>query len=605
VIKIASLRKLITNITGNLVRMLGIAWQMDRFITFGYFASSGVGALFPILASYLFKIFLDELISSKGIAVSIPLILVTLLASRYFVNIVWDFVSWGLKNIYFDFLFRSKIQNALNFLFYKKVSKLDIAHLEDTKTQDLIAKASDTFTWRSPDLLRHFSYMFNNFVSYVSSFIILIPFGLVTPFFVTLVTLPRFFLRAKYGRLQWSIYGAGTPDVRKLWYFRRILSDKTSVIESRIFQSRRVLLRRFKKIQNHLFEMNKKPVVEFLRILAFPQLLEGGVIFFFAYLKLPDVLSGKISIGDFTFFISLLDRITTSAGDMILNFGDLYDDNLYVNHYFEVLNLPKLVKKPKNPKEIDIDKPISFEFRNVSFKYPGTENFVLKDINFSIEPKDNIAIVGANGAGKTTIVKLLCRFYDVTSGEILVNGVNIKDLDLDNWYRCIGTLFQEFMHYDFTVRENIMLGNPKVKNEDKMRLAANQSGVSEFVEALPNKYNQLLGRQFEGGVELSQGQWQKLAIARAFYEGAQILILDEPTSAIDAESEYEIFQNLNKHYKDKTLFLISHRFSTVRNANKIIVLKEGRILETGSHDELLRVGGLYARMFRKQALGYQ
>ena len=269
------------------------------------------------------------------------------------------------------------------------------------------------------------------------------------------------------------------------------------------------------------------------------------------------------------------------------------------------MNLPKLVKKPKNPKEIDIDKPISFEFRNVSFKYPGTENFVLKDINFSIEPKDNIAIVGANGAGKTTIVKLLCRFYDVTSGEILVNGVNIKDLDLDNWYRCIGTLFQEFMHYDFTVRENIMLGNPKVKNEDKMRLAANQSGVSEFVEALPNKYNQLLGRQFEGGVELSQGQWQKLAIARAFYEGAQILILDEPTSAIDAESEYEIFQNLNKHYKDKTLFLISHRFSTVRNANKIIVLKEGRILETGSHDELLRVGGLYARMFRKQALGYQ
>ena len=222
-----------------------------------------------------------------------------------------------------------------------------------------------------------------------------------------------------------------------------------------------------------------------------------------------------------------------------------------------------------------------------------------------IEPKENIAVVGHNGAGKTTIVKLLCRFYDVDSGEILINGTNIKDVRPSDWYRFLGTLFQEFMHYDFTVEENIMLGNPEVRDQELMKKAAEQSGAKDFIEKLPKKYNQVLGRQFEGGMELSQGQWQKIAIARAFYENAPILILDEPTSAIDSEAEYEIFKNLHTHYKNKTLFLISHRFSTVRNADKIVVLEKGQVVDEGTHDELLERGGLYAGMFRKQAQGYQ
>lgn len=604
--KVSEINNSLSHLFDNLGRLLSFAWKADKTLVIGYYGTAGVGAFFPIITSYIYKLLVDYLIKSQNIGPTIPVILIVLLGSRYVVGLGWDFVMWALKNTYFDFLFRYKIQNALNYEFYEKISSLDIAHLENTKTQDLIAKATDTFTWRVPDFLRQFSYVFNNFVAYISSFLILIPYGWFIPFIVSFLTVPRLILRTRFGKLEWSIYGSGAPEVRKLWYIRWILSNKTSVTESRVFQSSGELLKRFKKIQQYLFEINKKPVVDFVKVAIFPQIFEVLVVFVFAYWKLPDVLHGRMSVGDFTFFVSLLDRITNSAADMVLNFGDMYENNLYVDHYFEVLGLSKLIKEPTQPKPIPKSpNPPKIEFKDVSFSYPGSTNLVLKDVSFVINPAENIAIVGANGAGKTTIVKLLCRFYDVTSGEILVNGINIKDVALKDWYGYLGTLFQEFMHYDFTVSENIMLGNTLIKDKERVREAARKSGAADFIEKLPKRYNQLLGRQFEGGVELSQGQWQKLAIARAFYEAAPVLILDEPTSAIDAEAEYEIFKNLEKFYKNKTLFLVSHRFSTVRNADKIIVLDKGGIVEEGSHEKLLVKDGLYARMFKKQAKGYQ
>ena len=596
----------INSVSKNLRRMLTLAWAADKGLLIGYYLTSGLGAIFPIITSYTYKLLVDYLVESKDIGPSIPFIIIVVLASRYLAGLAWDFTMWALKNTYFDHLFRYKLQNALNLSFYKKTSSLDIGHLENTKTQDLIAKASDTFTWRPPDFLRQFSYFFNNVVAFVSSFVLLITYGWLIPFLISFLSIPRLLLRAKYGKLQWSIYGSGAPEIRKLWYFRWLLSHKISVIESRVFQSSEALLKKFSKIQNYLYEINKKPVKNFLKVAGYPQVFEVLVIFIFAYIKLPQVMDGRMSIGNFTFFLSLLDRLSDSGANMILNFGDMYENNLYVNHYFEVMGLPKLIKEPQKPDKIDAQPyPPKIEFKKVSFRYPGSKELVLNSVSFTIEPGQNIAIVGRNGAGKTTIVKLLCRFYDVTSGEIIINGVSIKDVKLSDWYMYLGTLFQEFIHYDFTVAENIMMGNPDLEDRARMKLAAKQSGAAEFIEELPKKYNQVLGRQFEGGVELSQGQWQKLAVARAFYEAAPILILDEPTSAIDVDAEYEIFQNLQKSYKDKSLFLISHRFSTVRNADKIIVLEKGRITEEGSHPELLAKDGTYARMFKKQAKGYQ
>ena len=300
----------------------------------------------------------------------------------------------------------------------------------------------------------------------------------------------------------------------------------------------------------------------------------------------------------------MLEQLGSRSANASMFFAHLYEDNLYVNHYFDFLALPPFLPIAKNPVILKKIEPPKIEFRNVSFNYPNGPK-VLDKVSFIIRPGESVALVGHNGAGKTTIVKLLCRFYDVSGGKILINGINIKNLDLSHWYKFLGTLFQEFVKYHFTVRENIFLGAPDKNDETAMKEAAVKSGAAEFIERLPKKYDQVLGKEFEDGEELSGGQWQKLAIARAFYEEPPVLILDEPTSAIDAEAEYEIFHNLEKQYKNKTLILVSHRFSTVRNANKIIVIDCGKIVESGSHQELMKLSGQYAKLFSIQAKGYQ
>ena len=254
-----------------------------------------------------------------------------------------------------------------------------------------------------------------------------------------------------------------------------------------------------------------------------------------------------------------------------------------------------------NPVKINnLVNPPEIEFKNVSFSYPNSKKKVIKNLNLKVHSGENVALVGRNGAGKTTIVKLLCRFYDVTSGEILINGTNIKDVDLKDWYGYLGTLFQEFIKYDFTVKENICLGATNNFDEKRMLQAAKQSGADSFIKDLPNKYDQLLGKQFEGGVDLSIGQWQKIAIARAFYESAPVLILDEPTSAIDSLAEEQIFATIKEESKDKTVIIISHRFATVKKADYIYVIDEGVIKEQGTHVQLDALGGLYKQMYTAQ-----
>lgn len=590
----------------NLKRMLRLSWQTDKFLTTGYYGTSGLSAVFPIIASYIYKLFIDNIISSLGVTPSVPLILIVILGSRYLSNWIWDFISWVLKETYFDYLVRYKLQNKLNNLFCEKVSHIDIAHLEDSKTQDLINKARDTMTWRPQDFLRAFSYLFTNLVAFATSFILLARYNWYLPFIISLFGLPRLYLRAKMGALQWSIWGSSTPESRKLWYLQHLLTQKNSIVESKIFQSTDSLIGKSLDIQNNLFEKNKKPVQSFIKVASLPQFFEMFVIFGFALAKLPLVLSGQMSVGDFSFFIDMLDRVINSVAGTVGNLGWVYENNLYVNHFFEVMNLPKIVKEPVNPIRISTSiNPPEIEFKDVSFAYPNSKKKVINNLSFKINSGENIALVGKNGAGKTTIVKLLCRFYDVSSGEILINGVNIKDVDLKDWYKYLGTLFQEFIKYDFTVKENICLGQVNSFDKNKMLLAAKQSGADKFIKELPNKYEQLLGKQFEGGVDLSIGQWQKIAIARAFYESAPVLILDEPTSAIDAETEYKIFKNLDKEYKNKSLLLISHRFSTVRNADRIVVIDKGEIVEEGSHEILMSKKGEYFNMFNKQAVGYK
>jgi ATP-binding cassette subfamily B protein len=281
--------------------------------------------------------------------------------------------------------------------------------------------------------------------------------------------------------------------------------------------------------------------------------------------------------------------------------------NKYLDKFFEFLERKSEILNPISPKALPLTViPQVIEFKFVSFKYPRSERYILKDFNLTIKSGERIALVGENGAGKTTIIKLLLRFYDVTEGEILINGVNIKELDLSEWHKYIGALFQDFIKYQFKFKDNIYLGNlSKTDNEKLLRDAISKSGADKYLDTLPNGIEQIVGKMFEGGVDLSGGQWQKLALARAFFRDAPILILDEPTSAIDAKAEYEIFKNIQNLEKNKTVIIISHRFSTVRHADRILVLDDGKIIEQGTHEELVAQKGLYEELFEIQAKGYK
>lgn len=594
------------HVLSNLRRMFLLAWKTDKKLVIGYYSTATIASLASIVGAIILKYLIDNLIvaQNSSATTSVIMVVVIALASRYAVGFINSVSLGALNRVYFDYLFRYKLQNFINFEFYRKLAGLDIAHLENSKVQDLIAKAKDTMTWHPPDFLRTFSYFLGYIVSLTSAFAILIPYGWWIAPVVVAINLPILYLRAKFGGIQWSLYGSGAPQVRKLWYFTWLLSEREAIQEMRIFQSHESLLTKFKGIQDYLFELNSRPIRQYTQMLALPAVFGTIVLLILAGLQLPAVLSGAMTVGSFALLINMIDTLSNNSGAAVVSFGELYSHSLYVDHFFDVLSLPKIIVEKKRPVIFKKIIPPKIEFQNVYFSYPNGPQ-VLKNVSFVIEPGENVAFVGENGAGKSTIIKLLCRFYDVTGGSILINGVNIKDLSLSNWYKFLGTLFQEFVHYHFSARENIALGKPSRKNYAAVEEAARRSGAYDFIQKLPKGFDTVLGREFEEGEEVSAGQWQKLAIARAFYEEAPVLILDEPTSAIDAEAELEIFTNLEKAYKNKTLVLVSHRFSTVRNANKILVVQNGEITEHGTHEDLLKLNGKYARMFNTQARGYQ
>lgn len=590
----------------NIYRMLALAWQADKKLTTIYYLTAALSALAPLGISLSAKYLIDTLTLHQGSWTSPAVTLIIfLLAIRYLSPFVENVLYWTFNTSYLDYLFRYKVQNELNFRFYSKMAVLDVAYFENSKTQDLITKTRDTMLWRPPNMLRTFCYVFRSLVMMLSAAIVLATFNWWLPIVIIFASIPRLILQTMLSDIEWSIYGAGAPQARKLWYFSWILADPTALKEIKIFQAGNYLLNRLKSIQTNLLNLNKKPLDQNLRVMLLLPVLETGLVFFLAYSNLPLVFSGLITIGSFTLLTDMLLQLQGNVAQISGQMGEIYGNNLYVNDYFTVQSLPPLISEAPTPIPINAKIPPKIEFSHVSFAYPGGK-VILNDISFTINPGENIALVGPNGAGKSTIIKLLCRFYDVTSGEILINGVNIQQINRSNLYQLMGTLFQEFMHYHLTVRENIIFGDSSIKiDRKKMVTAAKQSGAFEFIDKLPNRFDQILGKEYTDGAEISGGQWQKLAIARAFYEQAPLLILDEPTSAIDAEAEFEIFSNLQKVYRDKTLVLVSHRFSTVRNANRIYVIENGSIIEQGSHPELLALKGRYATMFTLQAKGYQ
>jgi ATP-binding cassette subfamily B protein len=417
---------------------------------------------------------------------------------------------------------------------------------------------------------------------------------------------PAFLGETHFAFLGYSLNVQQTPARRELDYLRLLGASKESAKEQKLFGLGPFFVGRYASISDELHRQN---VILARRKLFVGSLLSliGTIGYYGTYaFGIHQTVTGALTLGTLTFLAGAIAGASTNMQAFFSTFSHIADHALFLTDLIEFLSVrPKICSKPDC---LPGPRPIrqGFEFKNVSFGYPGRSKLVLENVNFRLEPGERIALVGGNGQGKTTIVKLLTRLYDVTSGHIFLDGVDLRDYDVDGLLKEIAVIFQDFMRYEMTASENIAMGRIEERdNPFRIRAAALKSLAEEVVHKLPKRYDQMLGCRFSGGVDLSGGEWQKMALARAYLRDAQLLILDEPTAALDARSEHEVFERFAELTEGKMSLLISHRFSTVRMADRILVLKNGTIAEQGPHYQLIRSGGCYAEMFELQAAHYR
>ena len=417
---------------------------------------------------------------------------------------------------------------------------------------------------------------------------------------------PEFLAETKFAFLGYSLSVRQTPSRRELDYLRILGTSKESAKELKLFGLGQFFTGRYdsisKQIHHENLELGGRKLVWGTLLALLGTVGYYGTYAYGIYLT----LAGVLSLGALTFLAGAIAGASTNIQAVFSTFSHIADHALFLTDLIEFFSVkPKIFSKAGS---LPGPRPIreGFEFRNVSFSYPRKSKPVLENVNFRLEPGERIALVGANGNGKTTIVKLMTRLYDVTSGQILLDGIDLREYDLEDLWKNIGVIFQDFMRYDMTVADNIATGKIDERNNSfRIRAAAFKSLAENVVHKLPQSYDQMLGCRFAGGVDLSGGEWQKIALARAYLRDAQLLILDEPTAALDARSEHEVFQRFADLTKGKMSVLISHRFSTVRMSDRILVLENGTIAEQGAHNQLLRSGGCYAEMFELQAAHYR
>lgn len=437
----------------------------------------------------------------------------------------------------------------------------------------------------------------------VISFVAILKITPLLALFAIFASIPSALIVKKFGRKVWGIWNdRGEEKVKYSNYKNSIYTSSFEKFqEIFVFKYGAHLLEKAEKINEEFCNKLQKNHQKRYTWNTLASVVSSSVYIFAIIYAVNMVIKGQISVGMLTFVIATYQKFNTDISGFFYDISWIWGNKKILEKFYIVQNWSNKIKSGSEKLPSDI-KGIAISFKNVSFKYPNTDKWILKNVNFNINSDEDLAIVGKNGVGKTTLIKLILRIYDVTEGEILVNGVNIKEMDLDSYYKNIGILAQSFNQLSVTAEDNIYVGNiDRPKEMSDIVDAAKQADIHNDIDKLSAKYQTFISREIKNGVQLSGGQWQKLAIARAFYRNAKLLILDEPTSAVDALSEEKIFDSIRANSKNKTTLIVSHRFATVRKAKRIIVIDKGKIVEDGNHDELMKANGLYACMYNTQA----
>jgi len=496
-----------------------------------------------------------------------------------------------------------KLQAYLRKIFIGKVAHLDYQHLESKTTSELISKVDEEFGWRIRQTVSDISNLFFNIMSLVAITVIILPKYPYIWLLIMLSQVPQYLVERFWVKKEWQVHEANSDKNKEMWDLNYELRQKNYIAELRINNAVDFLVAKFNSLfdffsdQRVSIRIAKTPAEVVLTIFAtIISAVSLGII-------INDVKLGLLTIGLFTFYFDTIRRVSEVFQNFVYTTVSITENSYHIDNFRQVMDLKNMVMG--GGEKLKIKSPPRIEFVNVSFEYPHSDRYVFKDINLTINSAEEIALVGENGAGKSTLIKLLCCFYYPTSGTILIGGVDSRKLDLHNWYQYLSYLTQEFNNFNnMTLQENVTIGDPNKTVVKENVLSALNNSDAKFWKRYKKGLDTPMSQRY-GGEEPSWGQWQKISIARIFYRNSSVMILDEPTASIDALSESKIFDKLYSEVKNKTLIIVSHRFSTVRNAQRIIVLSKGKIAEQGSHEELMGIkDGLYAKSFKLQAKGY-
>jgi len=500
-------------------------------------------------------------------------------------------------------IFNFNLEPHLTRLFTYKIASLDLQHLEDKDTANLIAKTRDEYQWRFREVFTLIFDMVIQLAGFGAVLYILVPKYWYLLIIILLGEIPSFLVNKDFNQDSFKFFDDNTIKNRQLRDLVGYLTSKNYLSELKINQSISFLKSKFEEIQvfftqGRINMRRQKLPKDFLT-----DSISLIIMAVCLLLVINDIKTGLITVGMFTFYYNTLRQAGDSFSAAINDFVQISDHTLYLNNFQKILSLNQIIISGSLSK--GISKLPKIEFREVSFKYPHSDRLVFKNLNLTINSGEEIALVGINGAGKSTLIKLLCRFYDPTEGDIFVDGINLKQLNMNYWHKQLSVLFQEFTRYpSLTLEDNIKISSHTRTSTTKLKSSLKKADSLDLLKKYKDGLNTYMSQRY-GGEEPSWGQWQKIAISRIFYRNSPIIILDDPTASIDAVSESKIFDNLYKKVTNKTIIIVSHRFSTVRNAQRIIVLSQGKIIEEGDHDKLMSLNGEYAQSFNLQAQGYQ
>lgn len=587
--------------------LLKLVYQTHRGYTVAILALRGLRSFVPLGVLWVGKLIIDGVVSAARAHSGGASVDFWYLGGLVGLELGIAVVGEGLARLssLLESLLSDLFSNRISVRLMQHAATLDLAQYEDAETYDHLERARRQTAGRIGliALLLSAAQDLVTLASLAGVLLLQLPWLLLL---LLIAVLPSFLGETHYAALGYSLLFQWTPERRLLDYLRYVGASDEMAKEVKLFDLSNFLVGRYAKLSDEFYEENKRLAVK-RNVVSTIFVTIGTLGYYGAYaVTIYLTVLGRFTLGALTFLAGSFRQSRDLIQRILLSLSQVFEESLYLSDLFTFFDVQPRVTSRPGARPVPVPIRQGFEFQDVGFRYPGSQRWAVRHLSFTFQPGERIALVGENGAGKTTLVKLLARLYDPDEGRILLDGVDLREYDLDSLRRNIGVIFQDFVRYDFILKENIGVSQVERLDDDaKIRDAARRSLADSVATRLEKGYDQMLGRRFDGGVELSGGEWQKVALARAYMRDAQVLILDEPTASLDARAEYEVFLRFAELTKGRMAVLISHRFSTVRMAERILVLRGGELVDQGMHEELVERGGLYAELFSLQAAGYR